>query len=107
MRGLWRRLVEVVRRDRVDRDVTDEMAAHVEMRDARNARRSAESSGTKQRVTRPSTSVRIDAARDRLASAASESSDAERLAPRPGVPIPRPVCPTRTRYRRLDGLEAV
>jgi putative ABC transport system permease protein len=31
MRGLWRRLVEVVRRDRVDRDVTDEMATHVEM----------------------------------------------------------------------------
>jgi len=31
MRGLWRRLVEVVRRDRVDRDVTDEMATHIEM----------------------------------------------------------------------------
>jgi hypothetical protein len=74
--------------------------------DARNARQSAESSGTKQTVARPSTSVRSDAAGDRLPSAASESSDAERSAPRPGVPIPRPVCLTLRRYRQCDGLEA-
>ena len=35
MRGLWRRLTELVRRDHLDREAAEEMASHIEMLAAR------------------------------------------------------------------------
>jgi putative ABC transport system permease protein len=37
MRGLWRRLTELVRRDHLDREATEEMASHIEMLTAQKA----------------------------------------------------------------------